>query len=91
MRALMQVTAVKVHEFKGVKTGETVHFAAVGNNAECFDEEHDACNTFARWEPSADARFMVQNPSMFGQFKIGGTFQFVVIPVLASAAPLIGE
>lgn len=70
MRAKLYVTAVQVHEFEGKQTGETVHFAAVGKDG-CYPDDG---NTFARWTPSADAHFMIQNQALFGGFKVGQKF-----------------
>lgn len=81
MRAKMYITAVQAHEFNGKVTGETVHFAAVGKSGSYPDDGSDEDNTFARWTPNADAHFSIQNPALFGQYKVGQKFYFDVTPV----------
>lgn len=76
MHARMQVTAVQEHEHNGGKTGETVFLAAVCTEADYPEDGHDEANSFARWAPSADARFFIQNPDLFGKVQVGQLVDF---------------
>lgn len=80
MRAKMQVLGV--HEAFGgsaggevTKSSERLKFMAVGSGAPyAADGTGDEDNTFSRWTPCANLDITIQNPALFGQFKVGDKF-----------------
>lgn len=72
MRAKMQVTSVE--EFKaadGEVTSERLKFSAVSKSEAYPADGLDEDNTYAKFSPSADLTITVDNPALFGHFKVG--------------------
>ena len=69
MRAKMRVTGVE--PFDG---GEKLEMAAVGPKDSYPSDGADENNSYARWTPTATLVMYIQNPSLFGKFKVGQEF-----------------
>ena len=69
MRAKMRVLVVE----KGVGF-DHLKFGAVCRNEGYPADGSDENNTFAKWTPSADLDMYVNNPALFGKFKVGQEF-----------------
>lgn len=78
MRAKMYISSVE--KYQG---GEKVNFAAIGRSGGYPADGGDEDNTYAKYTPSADAHFHIQNPALFDQFKPGDKFYVDFTPAPA--------
>lgn len=75
MRAKLYVTGIE-ERFSGdtkagnSKSSETLHMSAVAAKEYPADGS-DEDNTYAKWSPNATFTICVNNPALFGQFKVG--------------------
>ena len=70
MRAKMRVMNVD-DSYEGQ---EELTFSAVAKSEPYDEEGSDENNSYARWTPSANLTMTVQNPALFGQYKVGDEY-----------------
>lgn len=77
MRAKMQVSAVITNG-----GSEQLAFNAVCKSGAYPADGSDEDNSFAKWTPSAELKMTVNNPDLFGKFKVGDKFyvDFTEVP-----------
>ncbi len=76
MRAKMRVSYVEelMHGPDYTKSAEQLTMSAVYPDASYPADGSDENHTYARWTPQADFRMTIQNPDLYGKFKVGDKF-----------------
>lgn len=75
MRAKLQVRSVTPNgDLRTTGAFETISTSAVTGTAAFGPQGESEDNTFARYTPSASFTVQINNPQLFGKFKIGQKF-----------------
>jgi len=69
MRAKLRIK--RVEQFDGC---ENLDLSAVCKNEGYPEDGSDENNTFALWTPTADLSMCINNPDLFGKFKVGDEY-----------------